>query len=153
MEVRVFWIGKTRLTGVAALTDEYSKRLGRFCEFRAEEVRSGKRKGGSSAGFTREEAAMAERCAGSSRIVLDPAGRQWNSEQFAGLLQRLQERGTKAVSFCVGGAEGFSTEFRTQADLLLSISSMTMPHELARVVLLEQIYRAWTLLSGHPYPK
>jgi 23S rRNA (pseudouridine1915-N3)-methyltransferase len=51
----------------------------------------------------------------------------------------------------VGGADGFSTEFKRQADLLLSFSRMTMPHELARVVLLEQIYRAFTILRGHPY--
>ncbi|SRR5579885_461128 len=153
MQVRVFWIGKTRLAGVADLTEEYAKRLSRYCDVMAEEVRAGKKRAAPLAGMSKEEAALLERCAGSSRIVLDPAGRQWTSPQFAGLLDRLRQGGTRAVSFCIGGADGFSPEFRSGADLLFSLSAMTMPHELARVVLLEQLYRAWTTMAGHPYPR
>ncbi len=151
MDVRVLWIGKTRLPGVAELTGEYSKRLGHYCRFEAREVRSAKRKSG--AGSASEESAMLLSSAGSHRVVLDPAGRQWNSEQFAAFLNGLETRGVRAVSFCVGGADGFSPEFRKQADVLLSLSPLTMPHELARVVLIEQIYRAWTMLAHHPYPR
>ena len=158
MEVRVFWIGKTRLPGVANLTEEYSRRLGRFCEFRAEEIRPARRKSGAAAKVAggpegREETAMLARTADSHRVALDPSGRRWNSQEFAGFLKGLQERGTRAVSFCVGGADGFSPQFRQRADLLLSLSPLTLPHELARVVLLEQIYRAWTMLAHHPYPR
>ena len=150
MEVRVFWIGKTRLPGVANLTTEYSLRLTRFCSFRAEEIRPAKRKSGAGGG---EEAAMRTRAAGSYLVVLDPAGRRWTSLEFAGFLQRRRDSGTQALSFCVGGADGFSTGFLEEADLLLSLSTLTMPHELARVVLLEQIYRAFTMLANHPYPR
>ena len=153
MQVRVFWIGKTRLPGIEDLTQEYSRRLTRYCKINAEEVRAAKRKSGVAGGAGREEAAMLVRSADSHRVVLDPAGKQWDSRQFSEFLRKLQQRGTRVVSFCVGGAEGFSTEFRKQADTLLSLSPLTMPHELARVVLLEQIYRAWTMLAGHPYPR
>ena len=163
MEVRVFWIGKTRLPGVAELTGEYARRLGRFCDFRAEEVRPNPsrdregavkaRKSGAGAGMAKVEAAMLARSADSHLVALDPSGRQWNSQEFDGFLKGLREGGTRAVSFCVGGADGFSPKFQQEADLLLSISPLTLPHELARVVLLEQIYRAWTLLAHHPYPR
>ncbi len=153
MEVRVFWIGKTRLPGIEDLTREYSSRLRRYCEFRAEEIRPARRKSGATGGVDKEESAMLARSSDSHRVVLDPAGRQWNSKQFAAFLKGLQDRGPRAVSFCVGGAEGFSHEFRKQGDLLLSLGPLTMPHELARVVLLEQIYRAWTMLAHHPYPR
>jgi 23S rRNA (pseudouridine1915-N3)-methyltransferase len=155
MEVRVFWIGKTRLPGVAALTEEYSKRLCRFCEFRAEEVRPGSRKTGGAAkdALGKEESVMLARAAGSHVVALDPCGRQWNSQEFAEFLKGKREGAKRAVSFCVGGAEGFSPGFRAEADFLLSLSPLTLPHELARIVLLEQIYRAWTLLAHHPYPR
>ena len=155
MEVRVFWIGKTRLPGMTALTEEYSRRLGHFCEFRAQEIRSGSRKSGGAAKGTLggEESAMLARAAGSHLVVLDPSGRLWNSQEFAGFLKDLREGAKRAVSFCVGGAEGFSPGFQQEADLLLSLSPLTLPHELARIVLLEQIYRAWTLLAHHPYPR
>jgi 23S rRNA (pseudouridine1915-N3)-methyltransferase len=153
MEVRVFWIGKTRLAGIEELTAEYSKRLTRYCDFTGEEVRSPKKKTGATAGAGKEESAMLARSQDSYLVVLDTGGAQWNSEQFAGWLKNRQEKGTRAISFCVGGADGFSAEFRKQAKLLLSLSPYTLPHELARVVLLEQIYRAWTILAHHPYPR
>ena len=150
MEVEVFWIGKTRLPGVADLTEEYARRIGRYCSFQAQEIRAAKRKSGAGSG---EEGAMLARAAGSYLVALDAAGKQWNSGEFASFLQRMRDGGTQAIAFCVGGADGFSDSFRENASLLLSLSPLTMPHELARVVLLEQIYRAWTILANHPYPR
>ena len=154
MRVRVFWIGKTRLPGVAALTEEYAKRLGRYCEFQGQELKEARRDGKrSAAGLTAAEANLLARSEGAFRIVLDPAGRAWSSPELAAFLKKRRDGGNRAVAFCVGGAEGFSQSFREQAGLLLSLSPLTMPHELARVVLLEQLYRAFTLLAGHPYPR
>ncbi|MCZ6752211.1 MAG: 23S rRNA (pseudouridine(1915)-N(3))-methyltransferase RlmH [Acidobacteria bacterium] len=150
MEVRVFWVGKTRLPGVAALTEEYTRRLGRFCRFRAEEIRG---KGKGKGDVKGEEAVLRARSANSYRVVLDASGSLWTSQDFARFWQRSRDEGNRGVSFCVGGADGFSAPFRREADLLLSLSPLTMPHELARVVLLEQIYRACTLLAHHPYPR
>ncbi|MBI2817554.1 MAG: 23S rRNA (pseudouridine(1915)-N(3))-methyltransferase RlmH [Acidobacteria bacterium] len=153
MEVRVFWIGKTRLPGIQELTEEYTRRLSRYCQFIGEEIRPAKRKSGAPAGADKEESAMLARSSDSYLVVLDACGAQWNSEQFADWLKNREERGTRSITFCVGGSDGFSPEFRKQARLLLSLSPFTMPHELARVVLLEQIYRAWTILAHHPYPR
>lgn len=150
MKVGVFWIGKTRLPGVAALTEEYSRRLERFCRFRVEEVRA-VRKGPRAMAV--EEQTMLERTADSYRVALDPEGQRWTSPELARFLERSRDGGKREISFCVGGAEGFSPSFRQRADLLLSLSPLTLPHELARVVLLEQIYRAFTLMAHHPYPR
>ena len=147
MRVEVLWTGKTRLPGVAALTEEYSKRLGHYCEFHACELRLARKRRAS------EEDAMLARSEGSYRVVLDPAGKSWTSREFSGWLGRLRDRAQRTVCFCVGGADGFSKGFRDHAALLLSLSPLTLPHELARVVLLEQIYRGFTTLANHPYPR
>ena len=149
MRVDVLWVGKTRLPGVSALTEEYSKRLGRYCEFHGGEVRA-IRKSGRAA---KEEDAMLAQSRESYRVVLDPAGKQVTSADFARWIGDLRDRGQRSVTFCVAGADGFSPAFRKEADLLLSLSSLTMPHELARVMLLEQLYRAFTMLANHPYPR
>ncbi len=149
MRVLVLWVGKTRLPGVAALTAEYSSRLGHYCAFQGVPIRVARDGGGS----TVEEDALRARSKGTYRVVLDPSGQSWDSAEFARFLQRARDSGPRDVSFCVGGAEGFSQSFREEADLLLSLSSLTLPHEVARVVLLEQIYRAFTMLSNHPYPR
>ena len=149
MRIEVFWIGKTRLPGAAALTEEYIRRLGRYCEFHGTEARPAKRKGER----TSEEETMLTRSAGSFRVVMDAAGKQWSSAEFSRFLGRLRDQSQRTVCFCVGGADGFSNGFRERADLLLSLSPLTLPHELARLVLLEQLYRAFTTLAGHPYPR
>jgi 23S rRNA (pseudouridine1915-N3)-methyltransferase len=86
------------------------------------------------------------------KILLDPAGKALDSTRFADLFADGEMRGHDLV-FVVGGHDGLSPEWRERADVLLSLSAMTMPHELARAVLAEQIYRAFTILRGHPYPR
>jgi 23S rRNA (pseudouridine1915-N3)-methyltransferase len=91
-----------------------------------------------------------------SRVVpiaalLDSRGRQLSSEQFAEWLGKQRDEGQQTIVFAIGPADGWSEEARKRAHLLLSLGPMTLPHELARVVLSEQIYRAFTILSGHPY--
>jgi 23S rRNA (pseudouridine1915-N3)-methyltransferase len=86
------------------------------------------------------------------KILLDPAGRAIESGAFADLFAKAEMLGHDLV-FVVGGHDGLPQEWRDRADLLLSLSAMTMPHELARAVLAEQIYRAFTILRGHPYPR
>ena len=134
MQVRVFWVGKTRLPGVAALTEEYSRRLGRYCEFRVEEIRAARRKVRAMPG---EEEAILARSTGSYRVVLDPSGQQWTSAEFTRFLRDRRDGGSQGASFCVGGAEGFSRPFRQEANLLLSLSPLTLPHELAHIVFRE----------------
>lgn len=84
-------------------------------------------------------------------VVLDERGAAMTSEAFAGLLRRHLEQGTADLAFLIGGPDGHAPETREKAGLLLSLGAMTWPHRLARVMLLEQLYRAVTILTGHPY--
>jgi 23S rRNA (pseudouridine1915-N3)-methyltransferase len=92
------------------------------------------------------------RHAAAQKIFLDPAGKQIDSEAFVALVDRAEHEGRPLV-FLVGGHDGLPAEWKPRADLLLSLSRMTFPHELARAMLAEQIYRAFTTLRGHPYPR
>ena len=86
------------------------------------------------------------------KIFLDPAGRALSSAQFVDMVARAEQSGQDVV-FLVGGHDGLPPEWRDLADLLLSLSQLTYPHELVRAMLAEQIYRAFTTLRGHPYPR
>jgi len=84
-------------------------------------------------------------------VALDEKGRGFTSHAFAAVVERYMGSGKKRICFIVGGAYGLSPELKQSADLLLRLSEMTMPHDLARLVLSEQVYRAFTILRGEPY--
>lgn len=142
MKLRIAWVGKTKEAAVATLTAEYLKRASRYspcegieCASEAALLRSLERGGRTAPYF----------------VALDSRGRQLSSEELAALLKQHQERGTQEMIFAIGPADGWSAEILGRAQLKLSLGKMTLPHELARVVLAEQIYRALTILAGHPY--
>ena len=89
--------------------------------------------------------------AGSIVVALDERGRTLGSEDFANRLLRWRDDGKQSVSFVIGGADGLDQGFVSSADLTLSFSPLTWPHQLVRIMLAEQLYRATTILSGHPY--
>ena len=134
MNIHLVYIGKPRNADANRLAAEYARRITRFCRFDMIEAKDEKSAG---------------RYPKAVRVVLDPEGPMMSSQELASFL----ENNSGEIAFFVGGADGFSDEFRQGADRLLSLSKMTLPHELARVVLTEQIYRAFTILSGHPYPR
>ncbi len=143
MNLQIAWIGKTREPAIQSLTAEYMKRISRYLAATSHELAT-------------ETALLklANRASGRTApvfILLDARGRQFTSEEFAELLRDQQDRGTQHLLFAVGPSDGFSHEARASADLILSFGKMTLAHELARVVLMEQIYRAFTILKGHPY--
>lgn len=143
MKLQIAWIGKTKEPAIRALTEEYLKRISRYLPAESHEV------GGEPALLQ-----LTSKAAGRTApvlVLLDARGRQFTSEEFAELLRAQQDRGTQNLFFAVGPANGFSDEARHSADLILSFGKMTLAHELARIVLLEQIYRAFTILKGHPY--
>lgn len=84
-------------------------------------------------------------------ILLDSRGQQSSSEEFARHLETLRDAGTQRLVFAIGPADGWSTAARLRANRMLSLGQMTLPHQLARVILAEQVYRAVTILAGHPY--
>jgi 23S rRNA (pseudouridine1915-N3)-methyltransferase len=134
VKISLVYIGKPKSRPIQVIEAEYAKRIGRYCRF---ELRS-----------LRDERAAAE-VSKAKRVVLDPQGESWSSQDLANYIETAQAD----VQFIIGGAEGFSQEFRDGADRLLSLSKMTLPHELARLLMIEQIYRAFTILRNHPYPK
>lgn len=101
----------------------------------------------------REEAQLLlkNRAPGGLLVALDEKGKSLSSETFADWIGRERDRGTAAIHFVLGGADGLAPEVRKDADLVLSFSPLTWPHQLARILLAEQLYRATTILSGHPY--
>ncbi|HXA55877.1 MAG TPA: 23S rRNA (pseudouridine(1915)-N(3))-methyltransferase RlmH [Candidatus Acidoferrum sp.] len=141
MKIRLVMLGKTRREECRALFDDYASRIRRYADLEVHELRdaSSVRK------VKLDPNAMA--------VFLDAAGKQFTSGQFAKWLGDIRDRGTREVLFICGDAEGFPAELRAKATEKLSLSTLTMPHEFARVVLAEQIYRAFAILAGHPYPK
>jgi 23S rRNA (pseudouridine1915-N3)-methyltransferase len=138
MKLRVAWIGKTKEPAIQSLTDEYLKRLSRYTDVQGTALRD-------------ESAVLKLAADGHTLVLLDSRGKQFSSEEFAEFLRGHQDRNPVPLLFAVGPANGFSPETRQEAKLLLSLGKMTVAHELARVVLLEQLYRAFTILKGHPY--
>ena len=143
MKLQIAWIGKTKEVAIRALTEEYLKRISRYVGAESHEM--------SSEATLLELTASAAGRTAPVLILLDARGRQFTSEEFAELLRDQQDRGTQNLFFAIGPADGFSDKARAEADLVLSFGKMTLAHELARVVLLEQVYRAFTILKGHPY--
>ena len=143
MKLRIAWIGRTRSAPIQSLTAEYLKRLSRYAACEAQELMS--------------EAALlklAEKSTARTQpvlVLLDSRGRQLTSEDIANFLDYHQSHGTQELLFAVGPADGWSPTTRTAANNVLSFGKITLPHELARVVLLEQLYRGFTILKGHPY--
>jgi 23S rRNA (pseudouridine1915-N3)-methyltransferase len=142
VKLRVVWMGKTKEPAIRALTAEYLKRLARYVSAEGVEL-------GSEAALVKQSGKQSRR--GGMLVLLDGRGKQLSSEQLAEFLRQQQERGTQELTFAVGPADGFSEAARSAADAMISMSQMTLAHELARVVLLEQLYRAFTILKGHPY--
>lgn len=143
MKLTVAWIGKTKEPAIESLTAEYLKRLSRYA-------------GAQGLAF-KDEASLLEFGGKAGRgqkkhalVLLDSRGKQFSSEELAKFLEEQQQNALPLL-FAIGGADGFSEASRRSATLVLSLGKMTLAHELARVVLLEQLYRACTILKGHPY--
>jgi 23S rRNA (pseudouridine1915-N3)-methyltransferase len=134
--------GASKQSAVDELTDEYVKRAGRYAPVEAVE-------------FASEQALLKslERAGRTAPmlVALDSSGKQMSSEELAEFLLRQMERGTQELVLAVGPADGWSDAVLGRAQLALSLGKITLPHELARVVLAEQIYRAFTILHRHPY--
>jgi 23S rRNA (pseudouridine1915-N3)-methyltransferase len=142
MKLRLLMLGKTRRPELRATFDDYVKRIARTCPVEVSEVRDG-------------EAAIkkldADRAA--TALLLDAGGKPQDSEALARWLAEQRDRGTREIIFICGDADGFPDSLRQRVAQKLSLSPMTYSHELARVMLAEQLYRALAILSGSPYPK
>jgi 23S rRNA (pseudouridine1915-N3)-methyltransferase len=142
MRLQLLMLGKTRRPEMRAILDDYAKRINRSCPIELAEVRD------AGAAIKKVDADRA-----ATIVLLDAAGKTLDSNALARWLGELRGRGTRELIFLCGDADGFPDELRQRAHHKLSLSPMTFSHELARVMLAEQLYRAFAILSGSPYPK
>ena len=139
MRIHLYFIGKPRDARANELAADYIDRSSHYARCEMREIHPGRFDP-----WTRHPSAK--------KILLDPAGKILDSRHFANLVSAA-EREARDLLFLVGGADGLPAGWAQRADLLLSLSAMTYPHELARAMLAEQIYRAFATLRGHPYPR
>lgn len=148
MKFQFVWVGKTRDKNWKALQDEYLKRLSHFVRC---EVRETKDAAGPMRKETEGNRILEVLNQKSFAVLLDERGSQISSRSLAERLTLWELNGTKDVTFIIGGAEGVSAAVAERAGDRLSLSFLTFTHEMARVILLEQLYRAFTILRGFPY--
>jgi 23S rRNA (pseudouridine1915-N3)-methyltransferase len=151
VRINVAWIGRTKEPAIQSLTEEYLRRISRYVPTEGRVLR--------------DEAALLEACGRSvstrsrkparseksTLVLMDSRGKELTSEQFAQFLGNCQDRNPLPLVFAVGPADGFTELATVAAQHIFSLGKFTLAHELARVVLLEQLYRAFTILKGHPY--
>lgn len=151
MRIHLIWTGKTRDRRCSALVADYLERVGHFATCEVSEL-----KDQSLADEQRLVAAEGKKIIAAAQdddfvLLLDENGIELNSRQLATLIDEKRTAGIKRLGIVIGGHAGISDEVRKRAQMVLSLSRLTMTHELARVVLLEQVYRAFTLIAGLPY--
>jgi 23S rRNA (pseudouridine1915-N3)-methyltransferase len=153
MQISVLAVGTRLPAWVNDGVKEYSRRMPRQIQFSLEEISPGHRSARGQIAAAREQEAVQLKkraTAADLRIALDEKGKPWTSTELADQLRDWLQH-VPHVALMIGGPDGFTDEIRDEADRLWSLSNLTLPHGLVRVVLAEQIYRAWTIVDGHPY--
>ncbi|MGH9774032.1 MAG: 23S rRNA (pseudouridine(1915)-N(3))-methyltransferase RlmH [Candidatus Acidiferrales bacterium] len=143
MKIQLLLLGKTRRAEIRTLVEDYAARIRRHAAIEITELRE----------TSPAELRKIKIEPGARVVLLDDGGKQFTSEEFAKWLGAQRDGGARTLVFLCGGAEGFPEALRRAAQTRISLSKLTFSHELARAMLLEQIYRAFAILSGHPYPK
>jgi 23S rRNA (pseudouridine1915-N3)-methyltransferase len=152
MRFRIIWPGKTKDARLRALIEDYSERLSHFVRCEVTELRELGRV--DKAGIAKETKRISDGLRpGAVTVLLDPEGSEWTSQQLADQVRSWESSGIKEVAFIVGGPNGVAPELVARADKHWSLSRLTLTHEMARVLLLEQLYRAYTIIHGLPYQK
>jgi 23S rRNA (pseudouridine1915-N3)-methyltransferase len=152
MRLRIIWTGKTRDARLRALIEDYSGRLGHFARCEVTELRELGRTDKS--GIDKETKRISDALRpGALTVLLDPEGTEWTSQELAAQVRSWEGKGIKEVAFVIGGPGGVADDFKSRADKRWSLSRLTLTHEMARVLLFEQLYRAYTIIHGLPYQK
>jgi 23S rRNA (pseudouridine1915-N3)-methyltransferase len=152
MRFRIIWTGKTRDARLRALIEDYAERLSHFVRCEVTELKELGRT--DNTGIDRETKRFSDALRpGSFTVLLDPEGAEWSSQELAAQVRTWEGSGVKEVAFVIGGPNGLAPDLVTRADKRWSLSRLTLTHEMARVLLLEQLYRAFTIVHGLPYQK
>ena len=155
MKLRFVWIGKTKRTPVKELIGEYTGRLARFAQVEILELRDRDDVGTVAQRIIDKEGEdiLARTASDPFVVALDERGREMDSFEMAALIEKHCLTGTRQITFIIGGHSGLSDAVRKRANLVLSLSRMTLTHEFARALLVEQVYRAFTIIHDLPYQK
>lgn len=152
MRFRVIWPGKTRDARLRSLIEDYFERLSHFVRVEIIELKEAGR--ADKPGIDKEAGRISDALRpGGITVILDVAGVEWTSQLLAEQLRNWEVHGIKEVSFVIGGPHGLSKDLVARADRLWSLSRLTLTHEMARVLMFEQLYRAYTINNGLPYQK
>jgi 23S rRNA (pseudouridine1915-N3)-methyltransferase len=154
LKLNLLAIGKMKHSPFIEIAEDYSGRIKKLHPFEVQEIpdKSYRSEKEIDRQVEQEAEQIRRRCkAGSRLIALDEKGKQFTSVEFSGELKKLLESGAKEIFFVVGGAYGLAQSLKQEAEWLWSLSKLTLPHQLARVLTLEQIYRALTILKKVPY--
>lgn len=151
MKLKLLWVGKTQESWVREGIEEYAGRIRRYSALEIREARD--EKGALAPTMRERECERLEKLLpkGGRLVILDERGEQMSSTQFAAFLGRERDQGTSELAFAIGGAYGFTDTLRKKAHKAISLSRMTLTHQMVRVFLLEQIYRGFTILNDEPY--
>jgi 23S rRNA (pseudouridine1915-N3)-methyltransferase len=153
LKIAFLWIGKTRNPHLQRLIQDYWERVSHFCELSLREVPSVKSDDRARRVSLEGKKLLAKVGFSDHLVLLDPAGESLSTEKFAAFLARQRDTSPRTLVFLVGGHQGLSEEVRRRADRILSLSPMTFTQEQARCLLLEQVYRAFSILHNFPYHK
>ncbi len=155
MRLELLFLGKTKEKYLAAGIDDYAKRLSRYLKVEIKTLKEGKAKKGAPENLLieKESEKLMQNSQGSYLVCLDRTGKQMDSLELAKQMERWEMQGIKKISFAIGGHLGLSSAILYKADLVLSFSPMTFTHEISRLLLLEQLYRACTIKAGEKYHK
>ncbi len=153
MKIALLWVGKTRNASLQGLIQDYWKRISHFCELTLREVPSIKSADQARLVTLEGEKLLSKVEASEFLVLLDPSGQGLTTENFATFVAYHREHPAKTVVFALGGHAGFSAAVRRRADFAISLSPLTFTHEMARYLLVEQIYRAFTIIHHLPYHK
>jgi 23S rRNA (pseudouridine1915-N3)-methyltransferase len=152
MRFRIIWTGKTRDSRLRSLIEDYSERLSHFVRCEITELRESGSEDRS--GIDRDTKRISDALRpGALTVLLDTEGTEWTSHQLAEQVRSWEVGGIKEVAFVIGGPRGLAKDFEAKVNKRWSLSQLTLTHEMARVVLLEQLYRAYTIIHGLPYQK
>jgi len=151
VKLKVLWVGKTQEEWLRRGIDEYAGRIRRYAPLEVAEARE--EKGAAAEAMRVRECERLEKLVprNARLVLLDERGDQMTSPQLAAFIARCRDSAVPEMVFAIGGAYGFADSFRARADRLLSLSPLTFTHQMARVILLEQLYRAHTIINGEPY--
>lgn len=153
MKLRFIWIGKAKSGPVRELVEDYLERVKKFARVNVSELRDRDDADAKRVIEKEGEALLSAIEQDPFVVLLDERGREMQSRELAAFLEKHRMDGTRLVTFVIGGHLGVSERVRKRADLTLALSRMTLTHELARVLLVEQVYRAFAILHGLPYQK